>query len=523
MRRLALLIGQNASVHGYLHGVEPDVRRMRAFLQSDHGGAWEAHEVHHLPAPKAADLACLLGSLGGKVDFLFIAFSGHGEVVNGQTVVAINDFENFSVLHLAASSVLHQLILLDSCRVEEMVVLTEKRAHVATLGGIPRVNPQYRPSCRALYESAIARAGAGVTRMFSCNLGETAADTNNGGVFSFSLVSHAVDWAETHGNGSHAAAILSVPAVFAAAAHSTTTFNPPQHPELNDTRRRHPFPFAVALRAFSESPMTRRGSSSLLGKTKRFTEATNAWAFHPHILIYSSDEKFIVGLDAELDVDWETTDSFDASRGTNARRDSEIQNRVAVLEGYPLDDLGESVQVAFRRMVGEALARAFQNQHDSAEDILREADSYYKTQWSDARSRAAELSAKYDAYRTRWSTASFFLRVVQVLLGIVGIVCQVAATAANLGAVIGIAPALLSLLATAALGILYAFSIGSKADRYRAASRMLDVALDRFRSGDLSRAGLIGVFERAEHHIGSVVFLPHRQTPPQAGPGHLEE
>jgi hypothetical protein len=273
--------------------------------------------------------------------------------------------------------------------------------------------------------------------------------------------------------------------------------------------------------------MPEREKIEARGKRKpRRRKEPSQWDWEPYILLYRS-ETFLVGLDEELDVDWETSTEFDDKRDPGSvAKDAEIQSGVTELHALPVDRLGTRARIGFRRMLGQAVVLSFEDQHEAARSMLDTARQHHGELINAAVANDALLTGRYDSSVAQWSRTSFVLRSVQVCLGVAAIVTQLVAAAANFGSSEAWpAPvrAGFSIVAGIAVAILHGFSIGRKSDRYREASRLLQVSLDRFRADGASRRELIDAFEAAEQHIGSVEFslspaLPSGRPPPRHPP-----
>lgn len=85
-------------------------------------------------------------------------------------------------------------------------------------------------------------------------------------------------------------------------------------------------------------------------------------------------DTFIVYLDSENDVEWECTNGH--SREIDERALGEIQNRAALLQAVPVDELRSSIKRAFRTLVAEGVARALENDSSSAHAMLDKAEEY---------------------------------------------------------------------------------------------------------------------------------------------------
>lgn len=87
-------------------------------------------------------------------------------------------------------------------------------------------------------------------------------------------------------------------------------------------------------------------------------------------------EDYIVALDPELDLDWETSAAWDAKGPDDRTRHNEILNRAASLECIPNEHQKHSVRLNFKRMIGEGIARSLKHDYDNAQGILDDALTY---------------------------------------------------------------------------------------------------------------------------------------------------
>jgi len=94
-----------------------------------------------------------------------------------------------------------------------------------------------------------------------------------------------------------------------------------------------------------------------------------------HYLIYEADD-FIVFLDRELDIDWQTTASYDQKGPRNETKHNEMLNHAATLECIPNHHHTREIRLNFKRMVGEGVVRSLMGDYDNADKILRDAEAY---------------------------------------------------------------------------------------------------------------------------------------------------
>jgi len=245
MPRAAILIGAPALAgHDYLKGVDSDMKALETFLLSSNGGAWKPTEIIKLKNPNRATILGILAQLEKSVDYLFCAFGGHGHhpVTHDQTSLCINDKEEIKVSELFPA-IARQTLVIDACRhlTREILELSRKTAALMEARAAPST---YHASCRALFDTAIAKAEKGRIVAYSCSTDESADD----GLFTPALVATSEEWALENGpnHGQTATKVLSIADSFKLAEQATLRKNKLQNPEFVPGRRLGYFPFAVA-------------------------------------------------------------------------------------------------------------------------------------------------------------------------------------------------------------------------------------------------------------------------------------
>ena len=95
-----------------------------------------------------------------------------------------------------------------------------------------------------------------------------------------------------------------------------------------------------------------------------------------HLIMATTD--YVVWLDKEGDLDWETTEAYDTLIDQKSATEtiSGFLNRAAILRSYPVEHLTSVQRENFRIMVGEGLARAFDFEANSASQMLDKAAEY---------------------------------------------------------------------------------------------------------------------------------------------------
>lgn len=223
-----------------LPGARADAARYFEFLRSEAGGAWQFDEIVMLSHPTKRALEAEI-TKAAAVDYSFIAFSGHGHHVRGQDIdetrVCINDTEEMAVNSLNPGNP-RSIIIADACRnvtVQEPIRFAEDLREMAKAAHLNR------DRCRRLFDEAVARAERGVIVMYSCDLNESAGESNRGGYFSRALTEYAMGWEDAQ----QREALLTTDSAFESAAVLTTKRQAQQHPQYQPGRRKVHFPFAV--------------------------------------------------------------------------------------------------------------------------------------------------------------------------------------------------------------------------------------------------------------------------------------
>lgn len=94
-------------------------------------------------------------------------------------------------------------------------------------------------------------------------------------------------------------------------------------------------------------------------------------------LIISKKNEYIVFLDSENDLDWQTTDDFDNRDLTDAQKKEYHQVKNEIDSSIiPLNNLDEKVIRSFKIQLGEALIRAFDCDFDNARKMVKFAQDY---------------------------------------------------------------------------------------------------------------------------------------------------
>lgn len=181
MRRRALLIG---NANG-LPGVTRDLKKIKYFLLSNIGGAWNDKEIILLPHSTKEQVDSAITSIKNElVDFSIVYFSGHGGYKRDaeETILQLGDnskiLEN-SLIELSSK----QITIFDCCR-----SVSDERKDVELSMALEHFSDHSRESYRNIYDQKILQAIPQQVRLYSCSIGEISNDTSSGGVYTNALM-----------------------------------------------------------------------------------------------------------------------------------------------------------------------------------------------------------------------------------------------------------------------------------------------------------------------------------------------
>jgi len=254
-RRALLIESSKAKGQKEIAGCRRDVERLQSWLGNVVGGAWNASEITilHDPTRKEIDDA---KKLAFGVDFAFLAFSGHGRIIEDWTgnrkqkiIIGTGEEIDFNDLLPSAKKAIH---LCDACREIHRPAALELSVNKAMqkYARFSESTGYSRADYRAVYDQWVDSA-RGTYTMYSCTAGQCAGDDPlNGGVFTGTLLDLSGRWYEA----ATKSAVLSVDAALnltkpvVGAASRRADADSPQDPSGTPSARDGtPFPFAIAL------------------------------------------------------------------------------------------------------------------------------------------------------------------------------------------------------------------------------------------------------------------------------------
>lgn len=178
MKRKAVLIG---NANG-LTGVTKDLERIKSFLLSNMGGAWNNNEIVVLPYSTKEKVDNAVNSIkDGGIDFSIVYFSGHGGYKR-ETVLQLSDYSTISENNLIGLSS-RQITIFDCCR-----SISHERKDVELSATFESFSDNQRDWYREIYDKRIIQAIPQQVRLYSCAVGEISNDTSNGGVYTNALM-----------------------------------------------------------------------------------------------------------------------------------------------------------------------------------------------------------------------------------------------------------------------------------------------------------------------------------------------
>lgn len=241
MKRYALLI-EASEVPGedVLEGTKADVQAYRDWLYSKPGGDWFDHELKVLHTPKVSEVKKAIQSVG-KVDYAFVAFSGHGFHSKELDLTKLCLRDGRMTVREIIPDAARCTMVVDACRNVMREIFT--KSFQLSLNEARRYAKFAEArNFREDFENLVAQAEKGTVFLYSCDLDESAGESRLGGYFSRFLVDAGNAFGDRNTDGSK---WFSVKGAFKDAAEATTLRNKQQHPKFEPGRRLVHFPFGV--------------------------------------------------------------------------------------------------------------------------------------------------------------------------------------------------------------------------------------------------------------------------------------
>ena len=241
MKRKAIIIASplRKGYSGFLPGVQYDAINYASFLTSPLGGAWRSNEIKILVNPSKSQVIETM--FYTTADYVFTAFSGHGgtDQRTRKAILKINENESIWLSQLTAKAN-RQLAIVDTCSTFVNYGFPKKPQLIGDLFG--QVSKLTLSQARFLFDSRVMASGRGWTVLHSSSHGESSIDTEEGGVFSLSILKAAKIWESMEGYGH----ILPVSIAYSSSKnYIRKKFKVNQTPRILHSGLNPNFPFAV--------------------------------------------------------------------------------------------------------------------------------------------------------------------------------------------------------------------------------------------------------------------------------------
>jgi hypothetical protein len=184
MNRMALLI---ANTQG-LTGTKKDIINMKSFLRSYFGGAWDESEIYKpLQNPSKEYLMKVIYLLKSQnYDYIIVLFSGHGGQ-RRELLIEINENgERINETELKGIAK-RQLTIFDCCR----IVLQENYSRndsILSKSSMGDSSVDIRQIIRRKYDERIMKAIQQQATLYSCSIGQSSYDSNDGAIYLSNLL-----------------------------------------------------------------------------------------------------------------------------------------------------------------------------------------------------------------------------------------------------------------------------------------------------------------------------------------------
>lgn len=246
MTRRAILIdaGGTPDKKGHLPGTTADVRAISSFLMSNPGGAWESSEIVILKDPSKYELRENLAA-GRDHDYSFVAGAGHGHHIQGQGIDETRFCYNASdeiAAHDLNTGASRCTVMLDCCRhvtKYEPISVLESRSKALAKYAADRSTYLYRTA----FDRTLSETESGCSYLYSCDLNQSAQESQAGGYYTQALIDSALSWHEGYRDGSPA--VFDIWDAHNRASKRVTERESQQIPQSQFGRRQRFFPFAV--------------------------------------------------------------------------------------------------------------------------------------------------------------------------------------------------------------------------------------------------------------------------------------
>lgn len=222
MNRRVLIIGSPQRGENHLVGVKEDVRNFKRYIQSSIGGVYTENEVQYFEHPTSQQVRHYLSKCE-QLDILIIYFSGHGFRYSNSDWICLNENESLSVKTFMKSSAKRRLILIDACRTP-----IDTREYGDVISGIGyHFSTDFPEHSKRLYCEYVDKSPTGTALIFSTAENMPALDSENGGVYTKSLMTVLHNWPNTQNEK-----VITIGQAFRQSLPIAKGYEPSQQPRL---------------------------------------------------------------------------------------------------------------------------------------------------------------------------------------------------------------------------------------------------------------------------------------------------
>jgi hypothetical protein len=147
-------------------------------------------------------------------------------------------------------------------------------------------------------------------------------------------------------------------------------------------------------------------------------ELADKWGLPEKYHLILSDPDFIVYLDEELDIEWQTSPAWDEKYPADPNRHRFLVNRVAELEAAEWDYSDDKRTRNYKRQLAEVLANSFENDYENAEAMLNRVENYRGSilkAREDAIAVQITVKTDWDQHSNRWTRVHYIVGTTALL------------------------------------------------------------------------------------------------------------
>ena len=244
MNRKSLIVLNAGSGDDFCSGVKVDGEKMKAFLMSAKGGAWNSDEIeildftNYVPINGISPKARLLERLQQIrfSDYAFVLFSGHGRMNHhDETFFGLSNGNEITDAEIKLLLPTKSTLIMDCCRKKPKAQDVVEAANSRNFSKIAEDSEYEKRRLRLKFDRFVGEASTAPVYIYSCAPNQYSRDTNEGGLFAKNFIKSAKDSVQD----------LTVVGTFNLAHPKVINENHAQTPHITMVRTGPYFPFAV--------------------------------------------------------------------------------------------------------------------------------------------------------------------------------------------------------------------------------------------------------------------------------------